>query len=951
MRAKRIAAIIMSVFMVLSLLPSAVFAAAVSTLEGQVKISGNATPGTTLSVDLNGVKPEGISADSVSYVWSRKAASDTENRNLTELSREKTYSVTQDDVGSKILLTITGLEEKGYTGSLKAETAEIKAVSQEPEQTEENGSQEEAEALPEEPSQESTGQPVQEETKDEIAEESGKESGSESVDSIPPAQEDTAVQEEQQDSEPEDALNEGEILTPVDPSDEENGEAGSESVDGIPPAQEDEEIVPEEGGQEIPSDTEEQIFSAEVITEDGAGVLDFGILPVGETADGTTKSVTVRNTGTAPLHFLENTPEHFAVQDIHEPLEPGAEAVLWVSPRQGTVAGTYEDIIAYQTEEGTEVSFTARMVLTDSEKPEIPEGSALTADLESLGFTTQDAQKLVITNHSSEDITVEVLTEAGKVIADPGTAVVPAGGNSEFTVIPAEDLETDKDYQDVLSFTDINNSNNTVSIPVKLNIPAEKPQGGSDVVADTDVVDFGGVIEGYTEAPAEKSVTLTNQGTEEASLSQPASENGDFKFFDVVLADQKIAAGGNTAVIIRPRTGLAAGTYKESFAVMDEISGKKVQITANLTVEAVNHSLSVAPSELDFASAKKGYGQIKAQQVTVTNNGNVSETLAQPVAKNFEVSKADASALTLKPGDSVSFTVRPKNGLDVNTYQENIEIASENTKTGFKAAFRVIKGNASLLKIQAPADITGLKNGTKKDAKSLKLPSVVVIETSSGNMNAEVSWDVKNCSYDPTRTEAQNFRVQGTVKLPKGVDNDKNLKLVTSVKVSVKAYTPKTVSADQNKITGIEYKGVYTTQSRISFTAVGAGMDNASPGKGDTRYLPLSWTVINTNNWDAAPYTATFGLAESGDYTLKVKFQLQTYDGKTWKGTESYDTKSVPFTISKAKVTAPGQNLTPAANRKNSVKTGDDSPIAVFVVILVVAAAAIAGVIIYRKKK
>ena len=161
MRAKRIAAIVMSVFMVLSLLPSAVFAAAVSTLEGQVKINGNATPGTTLSADLNGVKPEGISEDSVSYVWSRKAASDTDNRNITELSREKTYSVTQDDVGSKILLTITGLEDKGYTGSLKAETTEITAVSQEPAQTEENNSQE-TEVLPEEPSQEDAEQPVQE---------------------------------------------------------------------------------------------------------------------------------------------------------------------------------------------------------------------------------------------------------------------------------------------------------------------------------------------------------------------------------------------------------------------------------------------------------------------------------------------------------------------------------------------------------------------------------------------------------------------------------------------------------------------------------------------------------------------------------------------------------------------------------------------------------------------
>ena len=71
----------------------------------------------------------------------------------------------------------------------------------------------------------------------------------------------------------------------------------------------------------------------------------------------------------------------------------------------------------------------------------------------------------------------------------------------------------------------------------------------------------------------------------------------------------------------------------------------------------------------------------------------------------------------------------------------------------------------------------------------------------------------------------------------------------------------------------LKYNGVYTTQSKISFTAVGAGMDNNSPKKGDIRYVPLNWTVINTNAWSKAPYTACFGLSKSGDYTLKVVFQ------------------------------------------------------------------------------
>ena len=40
---------------------------------------------------------------------------------------------------------------------------------------------------------------------------------------------------------------------------------------------------------------------------------------------------------------------------------------------------------------------------------------------------------------------------------------------------------------------------------------------------------------------------------------------------------------------------------------------------------------------------------------------------------------------------------------------------------------QVVKGNAVLTKIQQPAAVTGLANGTKKDAASLKLPSTVAV--------------------------------------------------------------------------------------------------------------------------------------------------------------------------------------------------------------------------------
>lgn len=63
------------------------------------------------------------------------------------------------------------------------------------------------------------------------------------------------------------------------------------------------------------------------------------------------------------------------------------------------------------------------------------------------------------------------------------------------------------------------------------------------------------------------------------------------------------------------------------------------------------------------------------------------------------------------------------------------------------------------------------------------------------------------------------------------IDNEQQISAEVKVQFTVKA-TRKAKIADpaDNKITGISSDG-YTTQSKITFTAVGAGMDNESPGK------------------------------------------------------------------------------------------------------------------------
>lgn len=901
MSRRRFLAIIMSVFMILSLLPATVFAETSKALDGQLKIQGLAAAGTVLSADLKGIKTEGVTEDSVSYEWFRKTPEDEkkeqqgEKPELKQLGKEKTYTIVKDDVDSKIVLTITGLEDKGFSGSLTATTATVaetvEAAEQNQAKTELN-----TEDMWENESQDAN---ASEETSEETLEipeaKEEDEAGSESVEGIPAATEDTeASQPEQyeQNTEEEPSLNEyqeepypeegnesseatDDVENTENSADNEqtSGDAGSSSVDGIPAATEDGTY-----GEVVPEDTEEKSCQAEAEVGDGSSdVLNFGNVVPGQ-EDELAQYITIKNTGTETLNFVGISPEHFAVQDITEPLEAGQSVQVWIAPRVGTQPGTYDDTITYQTEEGAEASFKAQMTITEEAPEDTP------------------------------------TPEPTQIPEDTPTP--------EPTQIP-EDTPT----------------------PEPTQIPLE-----SKVSSDMDEADFGSVVEGYTEAPQAKTATLTNEGNADAVLSDVFSDQGEIRYFDVSLSSQQIAANGGTATFsVRPKNNLTAGTYTESFTITDTTSGQNIVITASVTVDTAKHSLGISTGTLDFASAKKGYSGIGGQQVTVTNNGNVTETLIQPTAKYFTVTAA--SGLTIQPGETAVFTVTPASGLDVNSYQETIKISSEATETAFDAYFQVLKGTVSLTKIQNPSDISGIANGTAKDAQKLQLPSVVVIETTGGKAKAKVTWDVQNCSYKASDTATQSFTVKGAVTLPDGVDNDNKVELAAYVKVNVEAYAPKKASADDNKITGIEHNGVYTTQSKISFTAVGAGMDNSSPKKGDIRYIPLNWTVINTNTWDRAPYTACFGLAKSGDYTLKVVFQQQQYNGESWKNTDAQDTKQVAFSITKAKVTAPGTNVTPTANQKKSVRTNDATVILPFVIVLLIAVGAICGIIYYKKKK
>ena len=357
---------------------------------------------------------------------------------------------------------------------------------------------------------------------------------------------------------------------------------------------------------------------------------------------------------------------------------------------------------------------------------------------------------------------------------------------------------------------------------------------------------------------------------------------------------------------------------------------------------------------MKFDSKEAGYKEAPAAvTINVSNTGNVKLTgIAVSVSGNeFTVSAPSASELEANANQSVSFTVAPAVGLAAGTYTQTVSIKTDQTDyLNIPVSFTVTEAAAKLTAVGKVSDIS-LANGVEKSAAGLQLPSTVKITTNKGDMNASVKWDVKGSAYNQNSTEAQKFSVKGTAALPDGVTNPDNLSLVVSVNVTV-SRRPIVSDAGNNSITGISSDGNYTTETKITFTAVGAGMDIENPIKGDVRYQPLNWEVLEARSWDGAPYSATFRMGKNGNYTLTVTYNQQQFDGSNWVNTGTQDTKQVNFTVN----AAPNQTLTPAAdktdaNQKNAVKTGDNTPILPFVIILIVAIVLIAGILVYRNKK
>lgn len=157
--------------------------------------------------------------------------------------------------------------------------------------------------------------------------------------------------------------------------------------------------------------------------------------------------------------------------------------------------------------------------------------------------------------------------------------------------------------------------------------------------------------------------------------------------------------------------------------------------------------------------------------------------------------------------------------------------------------------------------------------------------------------------------------------------------------VTVEATYKNGPSTDDNYILDIVSGGEYYAGDTIKFTASGAGMDNTDPNPGDYRYRPTGYQIGNvTGSWNGSPYTTSMSIKAAGEYTLKVTYAKEVYDGSSWVADGTTDTKSVTFRV-----------IVKAAG----VATGDNTPIALVVAIAAVSCVLflILLVVVIRRKR
>lgn len=262
-------------------------------------------------------------------------------------------------------------------------------------------------------------------------------------------------------------------------------------------------------------------------------------------------------------------------------------------------------------------------------------------------------------------------------------------GTNEYISVIIADNEGAKYYGRITQPT---SESGTVDVKIPANLAegsytlsvfSEQYNGGEN--DDTKLTDYASAFETVAltvdNAPTLTAGTVSRTSDTEATVKFTSSEAGTY------YSSEVLDSGANAPTIETTGTGTTCDTSEQTISLTTLTAGAKDiyivvkdaagNVSSALKIEipayvAPVYSISADTTTLNFGSVQTGYTAPEARTITVTNTGNQQITLIQPTASNYTIgalSKAELAA-----GETATFTVQPKSGLAVGTYNETITV-------------------------------------------------------------------------------------------------------------------------------------------------------------------------------------------------------------------------------------------------------------------------------------
>lgn len=195
----------------------------------------------------------------------------------------------------------------------------------------------------------------------------------------------------------------------------------------------------------------------------------------------------------------------------------------------------------------------------------------VTLDKQTLELYTGDSQPLTATvqpaNATNKNVTWSSDNETVATVDANGNVTAVAAGTATITVTTED-------------------GSHTATCKVTVKDPVYS------MATDTAVLSFDSKTEGYADAPAAKTVTITNTGNQPLTLARPASTAN----FEVgTLSATELPVNGTATFTVQPKTGLAAGNYEETITVT--ATDGQYNVATNVTVKFAVAQKSVSVSD------------------------------------------------------------------------------------------------------------------------------------------------------------------------------------------------------------------------------------------------------------------------------------------------------------------------------------------------------------------